>query len=306
MMPTRIILGYDGSPAATAAIEAGARLFPQAYAWVAHLWTPPFGSTSLRERLWAGAEHVDEFVEAVEREGRREADRMAAVGVTLAAAAGWTAEPLVVSSYGGEGLRFAELAERVDADLALVGSRGLGGTRAVLGSVSDMVVHYASRPVLVVPYPLVTDEFAALAEGPVLVGYDDSAGAQAALATAGRLFPTRTLLPATVQDGQVTGEAAQSPPAGNRVAARLRLAGGQGPHGRSVAAALAGCARQRAAAVLVVGSRGRSAVREILLGSVAMAALHHAHLPVLVVHTASAGVEHESAGTAASRPAAAP
>ncbi|WP_433618753.1 universal stress protein [Dactylosporangium sp. CA-139114] len=304
MMPTRIILGYDGSPAATAAIEAGARLFPQASAWVAHLWTPPFGSASLRDRLWTGAEHVDEFVEAVEREGRREADRMAAVGVTLATAAGWPAEPLVVSSYGGEGLRFAELAERVDADLALVGSRGLGGTRAVLGSVSDMVVHFTSRPVLVVPYPLLIHEFAALAAGPVLVGYDGSAGAQTALTTAGRLFPTRTLLPATVQDAQDTDEAPHPPPAGNRAAARLRPAGGQGPHGRSVAAALAACARQHAAAVLVVGSRGRSAVREILLGSVAMAALHHAHLPVLVVRTTSAGVEHEPAG-AGTQPAAA-
>jgi nucleotide-binding universal stress UspA family protein len=76
----------------------------------------------------------------------------------------------VVRSDGGEGLQAAELAERMDADLVLIGSRGLGGARAVLGSVSDMV--------------------AALAAGPVLVGFDGSAGAQAALATAARLFPT--------------------------------------------------------------------------------------------------------------------
>lgn len=301
-MPTRIILGYDGSPAANGAIEAGARLFPQAHAWVAHLWTPPFGDPGLRERLWAGTKHIDEYVEAVEREGRREADRMAAVGVTLAKAAGWTAEPLVASSYGGEGLRFAELAEHVNVDLAVVGSRGLGGTRAVLGSVSDMVVHYTPRPVLVVPYPLLIDEFAALATGPVLVGYDGSTGAHAALATADRLFPARTLLLASVQDGEVTDEIEISPPADSRVAARLQLPGGHGPHGRGVASALAGCARQREAAVLVLGSRGRSAVREILLGSVAMAALHHAHLPVLVVHSAAAAVEHEIAGTAATHP----
>jgi len=35
--------------------------------------------------------------------------------------------------------------------------------------------------------------------------------------------------------------------------------------------------------MLVVGSRGRSAIREILLGSVAMATLHHAYRPVMVV-----------------------
>ena len=157
-MPIRVLMGYDGSPAASAAIEAGAQLFPQARVWVAHLWTPPFASNGLRHRLWSGTSRVDEFVEAVEREGEREADRMAAMGVTLARAAGWDAEPLVVRSYGGEGLQAAELAERMDADLVLVGSRGLGGARAVLGSVSDMVAHYATRPVLVVPHPLLFAE----------------------------------------------------------------------------------------------------------------------------------------------------
>ena len=34
---------------------------------------------------------------------------------------------------------------------------------------------------------------------------------------------------------------------------------------------------------MVVGSRGRTAVRKILLGSVAMATLHRAHRPVHVV-----------------------
>ncbi|WP_432826993.1 universal stress protein [Dactylosporangium sp. CA-092794] len=279
MMPTRIVVGYDGSPAASAAMEAGARLFPDTHAWVAHLWTPPFASDNLRDRLWTGTAHLDEFVEAVEREGKREAERMAAIGVTLAEAAGWTAEPLVICSYGGEGLRFAELADKVDADVVLVGSRGLGGARAVLGSVSDMVVHYTPRPVLVVPHPLLIDEFEALAAGPVLVGFDGSAGARTALTTAARLFPARTLLPVTVDDGQTADE----PEAGDIALERLTLPGGHGTHGRSVAAALAGCARARSASVVVVGSRGRSAMREILLGSVAMATLHHVHLPVLVV-----------------------
>ena len=39
------------------------------------------------------------------------------------------------------------------------------------------------------------------------------------------------------------------------------------------------------AAVLVVGSRGRSAIREVLLGSVARTAVHRTHRPVLVVHS---------------------
>ena len=63
---------------------------------------------------------------------------------------------------------------------------------------------------------------------------------------------------------------------------RLPVPIGSGPHGRAVAGALAECARSREAAVVVVGSRGRSAVAEIVLGSVAMATVHHAYRPVLV------------------------
>src|SRR5690606_7085909 len=120
---------------------------------------------------------------------------------------------LVVRSYGAEGLRFAELAEKVGADVVVVGSRGLGGARAVLGSVSDMVVHYTPRPVLVVPHPLLIAEYEALAGGPVLVGFDGSASAQRALATAAQLFPTRRVVPVTVDQGQAGDEGPGEPPA---------------------------------------------------------------------------------------------
>jgi nucleotide-binding universal stress UspA family protein len=204
---------------------------------------------------------------------------LAATGVVLAKAAGWDAVPLVVRSYGGDGLRFTELAEKVDADVVLVGSRGLGGAHAILGSVSDMVVHYTPRPVLVVPHPLLTAEHAALAEGPVVVGLDGSAGAQEALATAARLFPDRRRLPVSVEDGHAPSDSASA----DATTVRIPMPGGHAGTGRAVAAGLAEYASREAAAVLVVGSRGRSAVREILLGSVAMATLHHAHRPVLVV-----------------------
>lgn len=279
--PASLILGYDGSPPASAAIDVGVALFPGAHAWIMHLWTPPFASEPLRRRLWTGRRHVDEFVAAVEREGEREAERLAANGVTLARAAGWVAEPLVRRSYGGDGLQFGQVAVELDADLVLVGSRGLGGTKAVLGSVSDMVVHYTPRPALVAPHPLLMDEQGALAGGPVLVGWDGSEGAGMAWAAARRLFPARELLLVSVD--QPAGESADVSDAVGRKVSALHVDSRHAGSASAVAEALTRCARARDAAVIVVGSRGRSAMREILLGSVAMATLHHAHRPVMVV-----------------------
>ena len=281
--PARVLVGYDGSPSAGAAIEVGASLIPEAQAWIGHLWTPPFASEALRRRLWKGAAAVNEFVDAIEREGAAEANRLAAMGVTVAVGAGWRAEALVERTYGGEGLQFTQLAEKLDPDLVLVGSRGLGGAKAVLGSVSDMVVHCASQPVLVVAHPLLMAERAALIDGPVIVGWDGSVGATAALAAVTRLFPTRTLELVGVDQGD------RNPPsAGGHDVVSLEADGRHVTVARTVAETLAGHARRRQAALVVVGSRRRSAVREILLGSVAAATLHHAHRPVMVVpHDAS-------------------
>lgn len=273
-----VLAGYDGSPGAGAAIDVAARLLPAARVWIAHVWTAPFASDSMRRRLWTGGRGLDAFIEAIEREGAAEAERVALTGVTLARSAGWTAETLVERGYAGEGLQLARLAGQIEPDLLVVGARGLGGVRAVLGSTSDMVVHYARQPVLVVPHPLFTAERDDLADGPVLVGWDGSAGARHAAEAARRLFEPRPILLAAV-DCDEPGE----PPPGYRVLHAGRP-GGPAPAGRGVAAALTALAAEHRAAVVVVGSRGRSAVREIVLGSVAMATLHHAQRPVLVVH----------------------
>lgn len=281
--PVRVVAGYDGSPAANAAIEAGALLFPAAHGRIVYLWAPPFASDKARRRLRARARDLDELIAMIEQEGECEAQRLVATGVTLATNAGWHAESLLKRTWGGEGWRIAQIAADVEADVVLVGSRGLGGTRALLGSVSDLVVHYCPMPMVVVPHPTLAVDLAALADGPVAIGWDGSTGAERACHAAMRLFPERELVLVSVDDG---GDVAALPDLGNsgrREVRHHRVKRSHGFHVRGVAEALGTAASDTGASVIVVGSRGRSAMREILLGSVAMATLHRAERPVAVV-----------------------
>ncbi|HYO02368.1 MAG TPA: universal stress protein [Mycobacterium sp.] len=283
-MAVRVVMGYDGSPEAGSAIDVGGLLFPGAHGWITYLWVPPFASDKIRRRLRTRARDVNELIAMVEQEGEREAQRLVATGVTLARAAGWEAEALLKRTWGGEGWRIAQAAEEVAADLVLVGSRGLGGTQAVLGSVSDLVVHYCARPTVIVPHPMLAAEYAALSHGPAIVGWDSSAGAETAFEAATRLFPDRDVLLVSVDDDtDAAPSSVDAEELGGRKVTRLRVESGRGFRAHGIADALIAAARERDAAAIVVGSRGRSLAREIVLGSVAMATLHNTDRPAMVV-----------------------
>ncbi|WP_019875303.1 universal stress protein [Sporichthya polymorpha] len=279
---TRVLVGYDGSLGANAAIDVATAVLPRAHALICHFWAMPFTDTGARQRLSRESANLAELTAAIEREGGHQAERDARTGAAVAQAAGWAADVLARRTFSAEGLALAAVGKEVDADLIVIGSRGLSGTRAALGSVSDAVVHHSTSPVLVVPYPLMIAEYEALAAGPVVVGWDGSAGAAAALSGAAALFPDRDLICTAVgaEDEPLDLEKADVP---GRDLTRERRVRRRSVLARGVAAELTASARDHRASVLVVGSRGRSAVSEILLGSVAMATAHHAHRPVLVV-----------------------
>lgn len=117
-----VVVGYDGSPNARAAVDYAA--------WLA-------GATG---KLYV--------VHADEHRARGEAVLDALV---------LTDDPLLETEFETELLEkpaadaIVEVAETRNADLIVVGSRGLGRLRAALGSVSHDVLHRADRPVLVVP-----------------------------------------------------------------------------------------------------------------------------------------------------------
>jgi nucleotide-binding universal stress UspA family protein len=143
-------------------------------------------------------------------------------------------------------------------------------------------VHYSTTPVLVAPCPLDTTAYDALAAGPIVVGWDGSPGANVARTAAADLFPDRALIVVEVgaQDDQEDPQPPDERPARARFV-RLPLIDRIG-YSRAVADQLDAVASEHDAAAIVVGSRGRGAIRELLIGSVAKATLHNVRRPVLV------------------------
>lgn len=193
-------------------------------------------------------------------------------------------------------------ARRMEADLIVVGHRGLGAWEAILlGSVSAEVVDHAPCPVLVA-----RDERL----GPVILADDGSPHARAAeaLVTVWPLFSGLPITVATVvEDGfpfasavaplhyteTMTGYAGTSPAERRTTAqecaaaaARLREAGFDATaevREGDPAYQLLASAREHEAGLMVVGTRGQSGQRRLILGSVARKVLIRAPCSVLVV-----------------------
>lgn len=184
-----------------------------------------------------------------------------------------------------------------DADLVVVGARGLGGFRRLaLGSVSDQVLHYSSCPVAVVRPS--ADEVAGRPER-IVVGLDGSDGSQAAFRWAldearARQAPVRlvhawqpaivggdSFLP-TRPDADAMAEVAE-----HLVDAAVAAEDTEGVTVErvQVCAGVAEALLDEAAdaSLVVVGSRGRGGFAGLLLGSVSQQLARHSATPVVVV-----------------------
>jgi nucleotide-binding universal stress UspA family protein len=88
-------------------------------------------------------------VEEVEREQRAHAEKVLHTALAELGATGVEIDTKVMSGPPAETL--AEAAGQADVDLVVAGSRGQGAVaRALLGSVSDRLVHLCPKPILVV------------------------------------------------------------------------------------------------------------------------------------------------------------
>jgi len=145
-----ILIAYDGSEDAKAAIQHAGKLMPGFEATVLSIWEPfttMLARTPETLRPLAQVRQAEE----IDREETGAAEERANDGVELATAAGLDARPLTSALNGSVATTIIEQADRIDADAIVVGSRGLTGMALLLGSVSLGVVQNANRTVIIVP-----------------------------------------------------------------------------------------------------------------------------------------------------------
>ncbi len=133
-----IVVGYDGSPPARAALEYAARRAASGGRVVAvHAFQPApdwLGWPNYQRALDTHQTSGRDLLRSLEQE-------QAELGVALS-----------TSLLEGPAARaIVAAADARDADEIVIGSRGFGRLRGVLGSVSHAVLHEADRPVVVIP-----------------------------------------------------------------------------------------------------------------------------------------------------------
>lgn len=285
-MTREIVVGVDGSEqAATALRFALEEAAPDDAAVVAVLvW-------DLLDQVHAdGGRRIDPDYDDQHADAALRAAIEAAVGPEVAASVGRR----TVCDIASRGL----LEAARDADLLVVGTRGVGGFRGlVMGSVSQQCLHHAEVPIAVVP---ATGEPAdRAATGRIVVGVDGSDGARGALRWAladgarrqavvevvhawdlpviyGPVIgaspyddtedAARRMLDAVVDEAVAT--------AGTVTVERTLVVGGP-------AAGLLDAAK--GADLVVVGRRGLGGFGRLLLGSVSENVARHAPCPVVVM-----------------------
>jgi nucleotide-binding universal stress UspA family protein len=160
-----ILLAYDGSPDAQAAIDHAAQLMPRAEATVLTIWEPFVDAIARSGAMGLGMGGAYGNPEAIDAAVRDAALATAADGAQRATAAGLVAEPWCAARHCSIADAILRAAAELGADAVVMGTRGRGGmTSMLLGSVSHAVMQHADRPVVVVPSPALVEHRRAAAD----------------------------------------------------------------------------------------------------------------------------------------------
>jgi nucleotide-binding universal stress UspA family protein len=311
-MSSRLAIAYDGSAGAATALRAAASLFPGAQALILNVPSPVTmrAGTAAPVLPMHSPTAVQQAIDELNAESDGRARATAQEGVEQARGAGLAAEAPPVPAQAPAWAALLDAAGRIGADVLVCGTRGRGAfARALLGSTSSKLLHHAELPLLVVP------DGAGRLDGPVIVAYDGSDGAQHAIAAVGRLLPGRSTVVVHAWESEfhrsLSARALAAGPVDDLAEivellhqTRADAAAATTQQGVDLARAagleavaetiesdaapwrtVAAAARTHEAAAIVTGSRGLGQARSALLGSVSSGLVQNAELPVLVVPT---------------------
>lgn len=154
-----ILACYDGSADAQAAIDHTARLMPGAEITVLTVWEPFQVALSRTGGMGMGMGATYPDNGDIDAATEQSAQARATEGAERATAAGLVAEPRIAVRDDGVAGAILAVADELDADVIVVGTRGFTGLRSLLlGSVSHAVLQHANRSVIVVPSVAVAQE----------------------------------------------------------------------------------------------------------------------------------------------------
>jgi nucleotide-binding universal stress UspA family protein len=152
-----ILICYDGSEDAKAAIDEAGKLLGGHAATVLTVWQP-FAEVLAEMPLGFGIAPGVLNIEESDSASREAAQGLAAEGAELARQAGFNAQPREATRIETTAHAILAEAEAAGASAIVMGSRGLTGLKSLLlGSVSHAVLQRADRTVMVVPSPAVAD-----------------------------------------------------------------------------------------------------------------------------------------------------
>jgi nucleotide-binding universal stress UspA family protein len=155
---TPILIAYDGSEPARAAVREAGALFAPARALVLTVWEPGLAQVMLVPDPTGMGSTMMPYDPAIARDVERASEEhardVAQDGARLAHEAGLQAQAITAEDSVAPAEAIVAAAEERDACAIVIGSRGLRGLKSkLLGSTSSHVIHHALRPVVVVRDP---------------------------------------------------------------------------------------------------------------------------------------------------------
>lgn len=318
-----VLIAYDGSADAAAAIDHAGALLPPSPAVVVNVWQ------SIADQADAGLIALPSAVvksasEQLDRAAAGESEELVQTGAALARRAGFEPEPISVRGSRSTPSELLRVAEERHARLTVLGSRGLSGVgSAILGSVSNALAHRSASPLLIAQCAASTTG----AGGPIALCYDGSANARAAIEGLGALLAPRGAVVVSAWEpafslalrrriGELSSiggnlavevetrsaeRARTTAEEGAEIAARAGFDAEPVPmqaiskvlerEHATVWRTLVDVARDQRAAAIAVGTRGLSRTRYALLGSVSNGVLQHAQCPVFILPSTPDGDE---------------